>query len=124
MTPAEEVERGMSILAASEDAINEKLLELLCDRAGDVATWCVLVAPAKGVPGAPEPTAEREYFAVAVVPRAELAAEFERTNQPRIAACIARLHAPPGRCLVVVTCRACTQLHHRPLPAIGPRGDA
>lgn len=124
MTPAEEVERGMSILAATEQAIDEKLLELAVDRAGDTSTWCVVVAPAKGLDGAPTPAPGHEMFAVAVVPRGELAAEFERARRPDIAACVARLRVVPGRCLLVVTCRDLTQLHQREMPAVGPRGDA
>lgn len=124
MNPFEEIERGITILEATDAAIAEKLLELVVDRAGDTSTWCIAVAPAEGLPGAPTAAAGREMFAVAVVPRAELAAGFERMRRPDMAACVARLRMVPGRCLVVVTCADLTQLHQRELPTVGPRGDA
>lgn len=117
MTRAEQIALGLSILRASDAAITTQLRAIRAKHPCDGHAWCVVVAPAKGLPNARPDTPGERTFAVSPVTRAILAEEFLRCGFPDIARELLEWRDTPRTYLVVVTCPELTQLHRRPEPA-------
>lgn len=112
MTPVGNPEAVLELLDVAAAAIEEKLLELRVERDADTATWCVCVARVYGV------------VRVELGPRRTVAEAFANVGLVDLARYVSSLPLRAGEALVVVTSPDGTQLHHRLLPVLGPRGDA
>lgn len=117
MTTDQELELAAIILRGTGDAIDTHIRAVIARHSHDIARWCIVVAPAKGLPGVgPDAPGERQFL-VTAVSRERAASAFEADFRG-IAQTILVFPCEPGTFLVVVTCPEFTQLHARHIPAM------
>ena len=114
---------GLDVLRSAERAVAGKLGEML--REGrDPRAHCVMVAPAKGLPGVPEAAPGEALFAVVIFTRAAARGLFLSYGREDIASTIAGHDTRAGFGLVVVSWPEGTQLHEVELPVLARGGSA